>query len=84
MSEKKPSIVNNDSCAVTEEPLAKDQGVNGVNGVNEEMSMILEEVCDIVISRCSSKLAVNGLLVAAALFESSSFPNIEQCSVSRC
>ena len=41
--------------------------------------MILEGVCDIVVSHCSSRIAVTGYLVAAALFESISFPNFEQC-----
>ena len=41
--------------------------------------MVLEEVCDIVISHCSSRFAVTGHLVAATLFESSSFPYFEQC-----
>ena len=41
--------------------------------------MILEEVYDIVVSHCSSRFAVTEHLVAATLFESSSFPDFEQC-----
>ena len=41
--------------------------------------MLLEGVCDIVVSQCSSRFAVTGHLVAAALYESSSFQNFEQC-----
>ena len=41
--------------------------------------MILEEACDILVSRCSSRFAVTGHLVAAIHFESSSFPIFEQC-----
>ena len=40
--------------------------------------MRLGEVCDVVISHCSSILAFTGHLVAAALNGSSSFPNFEQ------
>ena len=42
--------------------------------------MRLGEVCDVAISHCSSRFAVTGHLLAATLFESSSFPNVEQCS----
>ena len=41
--------------------------------------MRLGEVCDFVISHYSSRFAVTGHLVAATLFESSLFPNFEQC-----
>ena len=41
--------------------------------------MIFEEVCDMVVSRCSSRFAVTEYLVAATLFERSSIPNFEQC-----
>ena len=41
--------------------------------------MILEEVYDILVSRCSSRFAVTEHLVAATCFESNSFPSFEQC-----
>ena len=41
--------------------------------------MTLKEVCDTVVSHCSSRFAFAGHLVAATLSESSSFPNFEQC-----
>ena len=44
-----------------------------------QISMRLGEVCDAVLSHCSSRFAVTGHLVAATLFDSSSFPNFEQC-----
>ena len=74
--EKIPDIFHNNSCAVNEEPLAKRPRCECFD---EEMSMVLKEVCDIVISHCSSRFDVTGHLVAATLFESSSFPNFEQC-----
>ena len=45
--------------------------------------MILEEVCDSVELNCSSRFAATGHLVAATLFESSSFPNSEQYFLKR-
>jgi len=39
----------------------------------------LEEVCDIVVTYCTSRFAVTGHLVTATFFESSSLPNFEQC-----
>ena len=45
--------------------------------------MILEDVCDIVVLNYSSRFAVTGHLCAATLFESSSFPNFEQCFAKR-
>ena len=74
--EKISDIFHNDSCAVNEEPLAKRPRCECFD---EEISMVLEEVCDIVISYCSSRFAVTGHFVAATLFESSSFPYFEQC-----
>ena len=74
--EKFSYIFHNDSCAVNEEPLAKR---SRCECFDEEISMVLEEVCDIVISHCSSRFAVTGHFVAATLFESSSFPYFEQC-----
>ena len=74
--EKISDIFHNDSCAVNEEPLAKRPRCECFD---EEISMVLEEVCDIVISHCSSRFAVTGHFVAATLFESSSFPYFEQC-----
>ena len=47
--------------------------------LSHSVSMILKEMCDIVISHCSSRFEVAGHLVAATLFESGSFPNFEQC-----
>ena len=41
--------------------------------------MRLGEVCDVVISHCSSSFTVTRHLDSATLFESSSFPNFEQC-----
>ena len=41
--------------------------------------MILAEVGDILVPHCSSRFTVTGHLVVAALFESSSSPNFEQC-----
>ena len=73
--EKIPDIFHNNSCAVNEEPLAERPRCECFD---EEMSMILKEMCDIVISICSSRFEVAGHLVAATL-ESSSFPNFEQC-----
>ena len=74
--EKIPDIFHNDSSAVSEEPLAKrPRRVY----FNKEILMILEEVCVIVIAHCSSRFAVTGHLVTANHFESSSFPNFEQC-----
>ena len=74
--EQIPDIFHNNSCAVNEEPLAKRPRCQCFD---EEMSMILKEVCDIVISHCRSRFEVTGHLVAVTLFESSSFPNFEQC-----
>ena len=74
--EKISDIFHNDSCAVNEEPLAKRPRCECFD---EEISMVLEEVCDIVISHCSSRFAITGHFVAATLFESSSFPYFEQC-----
>ena len=74
--ERIPYIFHNNSCAVNEEPLAKRPRCECFD---EEMSMILTEVCDIVISHCSSRFEVTGHLVAVTLFESSSFLNLEQC-----
>ena len=75
--EKIPDIFhNNNNCAVNEEPLAKRPRCECFD---EEMSLVVKEVCDIVISHCSSRFEVTGHLVAATLFESSSFPNFKQC-----
>ena len=61
MSEKKiPDIFHNDSSAVSEEPLAKRPRPVYFN---EEILMILEEVCVIVIAHCSSRFAVTEHLV---------------------
>ena len=76
VKEKILDIFHNDSCAVNEEPLAKR---HRCECFDEEISMRLGEVCDVVISHCSCRFADTGHLVAATLFESSSFPNFEQC-----
>ena len=41
--------------------------------------MILEEDCHTVVLHYGSRFAVTGHLVAATLFESSSFPTFVQC-----
>ena len=64
--EKIPDIFHNDSCAVNEEPLAKRPRCECFD---EEISLILREVCHVIISHCSSRFAVAGHLVEATLFD---------------
>ena len=45
--------------------------------------MRLGDVCDVVISHCSSMFTVTGHLVAATLFDSCSFLNFEECFPSK-
>ena len=77
---KIPDIFYNDSCAVEEEPLAKRPRCAYFD---EEILMILEEICDIIVSNSSSRFAVTRHLVAATIFQSSSFPIFEQCFPTR-
>ena len=74
--EKIPDTFHNDSCTVNEEPLAKRPRCKCFH---EEISMRMGEVCDVVVSHCSSRFTVTGHLVAATLFDSSSFLNFEHC-----
>ena len=60
--EKIRDIFHNDSCTVNEQPLAKKPRCEFYD---EEISIMLEEVCDIAVSHCSSRFAVAGHLVAA-------------------
>ena len=53
--EKIPAIFHNDSCAINEELIEKR---TRCECFDEEISMRLREVCDVVISHCSSRLAV--------------------------
>ena len=61
---------------MSEEPLAKRPRSSGID---EETSLILKEVCDIIISNCYSWFEFTGHLVAATLFDSGSFSSFEQC-----
>ena len=85
MSEKKvPDIFHNDSCSVKGEPLAKRPRCVYFD---EQISMILEKVCDIIISHCSSWFAVTGHLVAATLLKvvhSQILSNASQKGCRRC
>ena len=74
--EKIPDIFNNTSYTMSEEPLAKRPRSSSID---EETSLILKEVCDIIISHCCSRFEFTGHLVAATLFDSSSFSSFEQC-----
>ena len=74
--EKFPYTFPSDSCAVNEEPLAERPRCECID---VEISMIFEEVRDIAVSHCNPRFTVTGHLVAAILFESSSFPDFEQC-----
>ena len=74
--EKIPDIFNNTSCTMSEEPLAKRPRSSSID---EETSLILKEVCDIIISHCCSWFEFTGHLVAATLFDSGSFFSFEQC-----
>ena len=49
------------------------------SGIDEETSLILKEVCNIIISHCCSWFEFTGHLVAATLFDSGSFSSFEQC-----
>ena len=60
--EKIPDVFHNDSCVVNKEPLVKS---TRCECFDEEISMILEEVCDIVVTYCTSRFAVTGHLVTA-------------------
>ena len=53
--EQFPAIFHNDSCAINGEPIKK---MPRFECFDEEISMRLREVCDVVISHCSSRLAV--------------------------
>ena len=72
--EKIPDIFNNTSCTMSEEPLAKRPRSSSLD---EETSLILKEVCDIIISHCCSQFEFTGHLVAATLFDSGSFSSFE-------
>ena len=74
--EKIPDIFNNTSCTMSEEPLAKRPRSLSID---EETSLILKKVCDIIISHCCSLFEFTGHLVAATLFDSGSFSSFEQC-----
>ena len=82
MSKNKiPEIFHNDSYTACEESLPQKR--LRCECYDGETSVILEEVCYIVISHCSSRFAVIGHLVAATLFESSSFSKFEQCFLTK-
>ena len=74
--EKIPDIFNNPSCTMNEEPLAKRPRPSSID---EETSLILKEVGDIIISHCCSQFEFTGHLVTATLFDSGSFSSFEQC-----
>ena len=76
VKEKFLDILHNTSCTMSEEPLAKRPRSSGID---EETSLILKEVCDIIISNCYSWFEFTGHLVAATLFDSGSFSSFEQC-----
>ena len=61
---------------MSEEPLAKRPRSSSID---EETSLILKEVCDIIISHCCLRFEFTGHLVAATLFDSGSFSSFEQC-----
>ena len=68
--EKNPDIFPNNSSAVGEEPLAKRPRCANSDG---EISVVLKEICDIIMSHCCSRFEFTEHLVAATPFESSSF-----------
>ena len=59
-----PDIFNNTSCTMSEEPLAKRPISSSIDG---ETSLILKEVCDIIISHCCSRFEFTGHLAATLL-----------------
>ena len=66
VKEEVPDIFHNDSCAVNDEPLANRPRCECFD---EEISMMLEEFLNIVVSQCTSRFAVTRHLVTATLFE---------------